>query len=505
MKQVAVYGKGGIGKSTASANISYILSKSGMKVAQIGCDPKHDSTRLLLKGKTQKTVLDCLNSKEDLRGEIAVTGKNGIVCMETGGPEPGVGCAGRGILTAFDYIKSHSLISEDTDIVLYDVLGDVVCGGFAVPLRKQYANIVFIVTSGEFMSLYAANNVLKGIRNFDSGDKRLAGLILNCRGNDREYEYVKNFADAVGLPIVAVIPRSGRFSAAESEGVTVCEMFPDSEEAASYNSIAEILKNPDPVLYAASPLGDDDLDLVAKGIRVVSGKTGQTVRKLEVTERSALRSCGIRAAAHCCMEILDAEIVAHGPMSCAYMYENGYDRNLLNEGNTWIPSISDRLFSSNLDDRASIFGGGKDLAALLEERISKGAKLIFVLPACVPGIIGDDTENIADTVQSRHPGVRIITIPVDGILCGGAVQGRDMAYERICGLADKTVSPRPDMVNIIGYYDSDDRILTACDDTERILGKLGFGVSCRFLHHNTSSDIAGLRRGSVNLMYSRGV
>ena len=178
MKQIAIYGKGGIGKSTVSANISYQLSGEGFKVAQIGCDPKHDTTRLLLGGKTQTTVLDHINSDSKNADDTISVGKNGILCIETGGPEPGVGCAGRGILTAFNFMENNKVISKDTDIMLYDVLGDVVCGGFAVPLRRKYANAVFIVTSGEFMSLYAANNVLKGIRNFDFDKRRVAGLIL---------------------------------------------------------------------------------------------------------------------------------------------------------------------------------------------------------------------------------------------------------------------------------------------------------------------------------------
>ena len=218
MKHVAIYGKGGIGKSTVSANISYQLTEKGLKVVQIGCDPKHDSTRLLLGGKGQTTVLDHINSGSEDVGDTISVGKNGTICIETGGPEPGVGCAGRGILTAFNFIENNNIISEDTDVVLYDVLGDVVCGGFAVPLRRKYADAVFIVTSGEFMSLYAANNVLKGVRNFDGDRARVAGLILNMRGNEGEYEYVKNFADAVGLPIVTRIPRSSKFSSAESDG-----------------------------------------------------------------------------------------------------------------------------------------------------------------------------------------------------------------------------------------------------------------------------------------------
>ena len=507
MKQVAIYGKGGIGKSTTSANISYVLSKNGLKVAQIGCDPKHDSTRLLLGGKVQTTVLDHISQGSKEEDDTVTVGKNGVLCIETGGPEPGVGCAGRGILTAFDFIKQKDLISADTDIVIYDVLGDVVCGGFAVPLRKQYANIVFIVTSGEFMSLYAANNVLKGIRNFDNGDRRLAGLILNERGNENEYEYVKNFADAVELPIVVVIPRSKRFSVAEANGMTVCEMFPDSEEAKSYGPLLDKLTaalKDDTELYEARPLDDDDLDMIAKGLKVNRRNKGDNKsRTLAVDERSTLKGCGIRASARCCMNILDAEIIAHGPMSCAYFYGNVYDRELLYEGKTDIASINTRLFPTNLDDNASIFGGGPALKEKLEERIAQGAKLLFITPACVPGIIGDDTENIGAAVEKEHPGVRIITIPMDGILCGGGVQGHDMAIERICTLIDKSVEPVPGTVNILGYHDTDDRVLDACDDMDRILDAVDLKVNCLFLHENTSDEVINARRGALNIMYGQ--
>jgi len=509
LRQVAIYGKGGIGKSTTSANISYVLSKDGLKVVQIGCDPKHDSTRLLLGGKTQLTILDHISAGSKEEEDVVTIGKNGVICMETGGPEPGVGCAGRGILTAFDFIKEKTLIPEDTDVILYDVLGDVVCGGFAVPLRKQYANIVFVVTSGEFMSLYAANNVLKGIRNFDGNEKRLAGLILNSRGNEGEYEYVKNFADAVKLPIVAVIPRSKKFSEAESEGKTVCEMFPDSEEYRSYQPIVDILKDSlkdGARLYSANPLNDEELDMVAKGIRVTpSGNVCKNSRELAIDERSTLKSCGVRAAARCCMEILDAVIIAHGPLSCAYMYGNVYDRGILNERNYHIPSINERLFSTDLDDNASIFGGGTMLENLLEKKIAEGAKLLFVFPACVPGIIGDDTENISKKVEAEHEGVRIITVPMDGILCGGSIQGKDMAVERVCSLVDMSVQPEQDTVNILGYHDSEDQILTMCDDTERILYGIGMKVGCYFLHENYSDQLVNFRKGSMNLLFDQSI
>ena len=168
-KEIAIYGKGGIGKSTVCANLAVALAQTGQRVLQIGCDPKHDSTRLLTGGRRLPTVLDYLKDvpEEQARTEeVLREGVLGVGCIEAGGPRPGVGCAGRGIISAFEFLERRR-VKERYDVVLYDVLGDVVCGGFAVPIRREYANAIFLVTSGEFMSLYAANNILRGIRNFD--------------------------------------------------------------------------------------------------------------------------------------------------------------------------------------------------------------------------------------------------------------------------------------------------------------------------------------------------
>ena len=246
MLKLAIYGKGGIGKSTMTANLSAAFAALGKKVIQIGCDPKADSTINLLGGKAQQPVMEYLRTHESdpsSLDEITQTGYGDILCIETGGPTPGLGCAGRGIIATFNLLEDLRLFETvQPDVVMYDVLGDVVCGGFAAPIREGYAEHVLIVTSGEKMALYAADNINKAVENFaDRGYADVAGIILNRRNIPGEEEKVRNFAAEKGLEIVGDIPRSDEINQFEEQGMTVIEGDPDLPISRKFTELAERL------------------------------------------------------------------------------------------------------------------------------------------------------------------------------------------------------------------------------------------------------------------------
>ncbi|MBM6836912.1 AAA family ATPase [Clostridium saudiense] len=242
MRKIAIYGKGGIGKSTTTSNLSAALSHLGLKVMQIGCDPKADSTKNLMGGKRIPTVLEQLKEKGDNLSleDIVFTGYNGVLCVESGGPTPGIGCAGRGIISAFEKLEELEAFEEyKPDVVLYDVLGDVVCGGFAMPIRGGYAEEVYIVSSGEMMSLYAASNISSAIKNFRArGYAELKGLILNSKNIENEVSIVEKAVEEIETKIVHVIPRSGEIQVAENSGGTVFEFLQESEMKKVYTELA---------------------------------------------------------------------------------------------------------------------------------------------------------------------------------------------------------------------------------------------------------------------------
>ena len=246
MRKIAIYGKGGIGKSTTTQNTVAGLAEMGKKVMVVGCDPKADSTRLLLGGLAQKSVLDTLREEgEDVELEdIRRPGYGGTWCVESGGPEPGVGCAGRGIITSINMLESLGAYeeSEDLDYAFYDVLGDVVCGGFAMPIRDGKAQEIYIVCSGEMMAMYAANNICKGIGKYaESGGVRLGGLICNSRNVDNEKEMIEELAKMIGTQMIYFVPRDNDVQKAEINRKTVIEWNPEAPQAQHYRNLAEAI------------------------------------------------------------------------------------------------------------------------------------------------------------------------------------------------------------------------------------------------------------------------
>ena len=246
IRQIAIYGKGGIGKSTTTQNLTAGLVEHGKKVMVVGCDPKADSTRLLLGGLAQKTVLDTIRDEgENVElDRIMRTGFGGTRCVESGGPEPGVGCAGRGLITSINMLENLGAYTDDLDFVFYDVLGDVVCGGFAMPIREGKAKEIYIVASGEMMALYAANNIAKGISRYArAGGVRLGGIICNSRNVDRELDLLRAFSKELGTQLLYFVPRDNIVQRAEINRKTVIEYKPDSAQAQEYRNLAEAVIN----------------------------------------------------------------------------------------------------------------------------------------------------------------------------------------------------------------------------------------------------------------------
>jgi len=540
--QIAIYGKGGIGKSTVSANLSAALSDLKKQVLQVGCDPKHDSTRLLLRGANIPTVLDYMRDtpreKQQLE-DLVFEGYGGTACIEAGGPKPGIGCAGRGILSSFEVMKRLGLKASSFDVVLYDVLGDVVCGGFAVPLRKEYADAVFLVTSGEYMALYAANNILWGIRNFEDEMPRVAGIIFNRRGLADEEERVFAFARAVGLPVLASLPRDEVFSQAEKTGKTLAEAFPSSATAGIFRELAvyiDTLEKDRSLLHPANPLEELELEKMILGRQesankkvssivhsnddtngtepcflctenVPSAKAPEEVPEsptCAASSRPLLYGCAFSGAATAAFHVTDAATVLHGPRSCAHITGDALACSFLKGGG--INTIIDEekqipgLYPTDMEEKDVIFGGGKKLEEKMEEAISSGWETVFVVSTCPGGIIGDDINRAISRVKVHFPDIRIILIPVEGVLTGDFSTGLLEGCKRVADLIDPSIKPEKGLFNIIGERSFSLQGEEHFRIVAGLLQKLGYKINCRFLKWTDTHSLQSFKKAEINLL-----
>ena len=263
-RKIAIYGKGGIGKSTTTQNTAAAMAHfHGKKIFIHGCDPKADSTRLILGGKPQESLMDTLRAvgaEKVTLDKVVRKGYHDILCVESGGPEPGVGCAGRGVITAIDLMENQGAYTNDLDFVFFDVLGDVVCGGFAMPIRDGKAQEVYIVASGEMMAIYAANNICKGLLKYaKQSGVRLGGIICNSRNVDREKEFLEEFTASIGTQMIHFVPRDNIVQKAEFNKKTVTEYDETQNQAKEYSELAEkIINNQNFVI--PQPLSMDQLE-----------------------------------------------------------------------------------------------------------------------------------------------------------------------------------------------------------------------------------------------------
>ncbi len=556
--EIAVYGKGGIGKSTISANLSAAMAVQGRKVLQIGCDPKHDSTRLLMHGETIRTVMEYLKETDKEAAdpaEILRTGFMGIGCIENGGPRPGVGCAGRGIISSFEFLEKHK-IKEQYDTVVYDVLGDVVCGGFAVPIRREYADVIVLVTSGEYMALYAANNILRGIRNYDGDTEcRVAGIVYNERRLPDEDGRVERFARAVGIPILKKVPRSDAFARAELEHVTLQELEDCEFEKNVFTELAAGI-HPDMVLYPARPLEDQELEEVvlqtaaekhadaagsAREVqeqfpgkqtdRGTEGAQQQTAGEREENEekdagsaaaavsekkasvsrkdflsakRNPLYGCAFNGAITCGVHLTDALILAHAPRTCAfYTWQNISStgrKNLFNRGILMPSAVAPHFSCTDMGQAEAVFGGTEKLKEAVQQAKAKKPGAVVVVSSCVSGIIGDDLYAVEDTENSEIP---VITIPADGDINGDYMEGIRMCMHKLGEvLIDRSVQPSGKRINLINEVPVSVNHETNFRIIRDLLAEMGISVNCRFLGDTTVQELRNLLAAPLNVLAS---
>ena len=553
MKQIAVYGKGGIGKSTLSANISAALSLNNKRILQIGCDPKHDSTKLLMRGLSIPTVLDYIKTKSPLeyrKSDILFEGFGKIGCIEAGGPKPGVGCAGRGIITAFELLETLH-IKDNYDMIVYDVLGDVVCGGFAVPIRREYSDSIFIVTSGEYMSLYAANNILRGIQNYDESRPRLLGILYNSRNVKNEDDRVYKFAEAVKLPVFARIPRDDIFARAEKANVTVLELTQNEE-----NPVADIFKDIAKRIcegtehFAANPLTDDELEALILSNEGAITKASHSASSSPKQEEKDNPSCSCESAEPCevctgvssCQEestsdydapylsknvirdeplhgcafngamtmssnLKDAVILAHSPKSCTYLsiqtISSAGRRTLFERGNILPSSLIPNVLSTDMSETDMVFGGSENLLSKVKSVLNSQTPppAIVIVSSCPSGIIGDDIDDALSLSTER---TKIVTVKAEGNLTGDYLQGMLMAYTSLAKqIIDRNVEKREKTVNIVFEKVVARNTEMNFQRLKTFLTRMNISVNCRFLCNTSYASLRDFCSAELNLLAYR--
>lgn len=547
--QIGIYGKGGIGKSTITANLSACLGKLGQSVLQIGCDPKSDSTKLLLNGKKQVPILEVL--KEKSVGELQVSdfmesGYEDVCCTEAGGPQAGVGCAGRGIITMVEVLKNKGIYEAGFDYIFYDILGDVVCGGFSVPLREGFADGIIIVTSGEFQSLYAANNICRGLGNLNG---KLIGIIGNSRNINTEKELIKEFCRSVNTELLTFIPNSRLFWEAEVNRKTAIEYAPDSDIAGVFEELAFRIMERDFSLKIPEAMEDSDFEKLnlkyfrpdppdkkaCRGHSVGNGiktskkkdKIPEPGKKIKASDllgkdplsrieskclknREPLHGCALSGAYGVTTQIKDYTTIMHSPPGCGYINSITNSGASLTEkiyGTVNQPSLFTRLIQTNIREKDVIFGGTDILKETVEKMVNiHGKKNLFIISACASAIIGDNPENIikdADTGSNAD----ITVMDTQGVVGGDYFQGMLDAYRIISEkYIDNGVKPEKDscMVNLINEK-------TMLGDTEynyyvieSILKQLGIDIHCRFIRDTTIDTIRNFRKAPITIPYDDG-
>jgi nitrogenase iron protein len=527
VRSIAFYGKGGIGKSTTISNVIAALSMMNKKILQIGCDPKHDSARLLLGGFNQVTVLEQLNTMGEVSLDtVMLTGFNTVKCIESGGPEPGVGCAGRGIIQTLQLLKDQGLDTQQFDYVFFDVLGDVVCGGFAVPMRDGYADEVYIVTSGEIASIYVANNIAKGLQRFISNNGKLGGIIGNLRGINNERQILEAFAKKIGTQIIAFIPRSELLPQAELASKTIMEFAPNTELANIYLAIANYIEQhytpviPTPLSEidleefiqefcydtkiktktlqpSPSPVNNNSKQIAIQNIATCKNNavSRQKTQVVVQKKRPPLYGCSLTGVYNVISQLKDAIALMYSPQGCAYINYCTHQSRFATADTPHFPN----LLCINMRETDVIFGGIASLEKNLDYLKKRFPKQpIFLITSCPVGLIGDDVNFLVSKVNTKEQ--RIIHITSDGVIGGDFYSGLIAAYKVVAEeFIDKTVRPTNDTINIIGEQSLSTTADPNFKKVSKILAALGIKINCRYIEQTSIAEIKNFKKANFNL------